>query len=233
MQTGQRTKNRLIGKLFSCLASLVGKKKKREPPKPPTLQELHKFIVFQVLEMSARYKVYCQLFSETQERIDLMEDCAPNFFTITHDTLLDDLAMILCRLTDPPTQGDRENPFENLVFERLLAEAGLERGKPESDEFYLLLRTIKKDCQKFRSHRNRRIAHAEVSTALNKAQLPKISKEALKDSVENIILLLKKVDGYLGLVDTEYEDMILEGDGNQIIWLLEQACAHKICRTKQ
>ncbi|HVS80322.1 MAG TPA: hypothetical protein VHE60_01140 [Pyrinomonadaceae bacterium] len=69
-----------------------------------------------VLWVHAKWTIYRQLFATSEERISLLNDFAPDFFQIVHDSVLHDIVLTMGRLTDPAETGDKEN----LTFEQLI-----------------------------------------------------------------------------------------------------------------
>src|ERR1700730_13659714 len=59
--------------------------------------------------LRSKWREYKELFGKGQERIDLLNFAASNFFFFLNRLLFEDAMLHLCRLTDPPKSRDRAN----------------------------------------------------------------------------------------------------------------------------
>jgi hypothetical protein len=119
------------------------------------LGELHFALSNEVTWLHLKWKDYRTLFAHSQERIDLLNEAAPDFFGNLHRTLWEDVLLHLCRLTDPPKSMGRDN-LTILQLPLLIEDIGLH----EQVKNFAALAAVK--TQFARDRRNRRLAHLEL-----------------------------------------------------------------------
>jgi hypothetical protein len=80
-------------------------------------------------------------------------------------------------------------------------------------------------CTPFRERRNKKIAHADLSTVLkyNPDLLPGISRMMIEDVLTRLRELFNHIIGHFEDSETAYEHVIYLGDGDTIVSLLERA----------
>jgi hypothetical protein len=71
--------------------------------------ELFHSIKGDVTKLHMYWKVYRQLFAVGEQRIALLNETGPLVFSILQHLLLDEVTLGICRLTDPPVFGKKEN----------------------------------------------------------------------------------------------------------------------------
>ena len=164
--------------------------------------------------------IYRQLYATSETAIDLLNRSGSNVFYLLQFLLLDDCALRLSKLTDPPSQGR----FENLSVRKLIDTLG------ESDEDLLkgelksLAEELNARCEKFRALRNKRIAHADLDHALQIAAdpLPGISREDVERALESLRNTMNKIEYHYFQSQTLYAEVIIpyDSDGNKLLKIL-------------
>jgi hypothetical protein len=82
---------------------------------PPQIEPIYNVIYNQITWAFAIWKELKYLFSE-KIRIDLINHCAPTYFSNMQRATLNEIQLVICRLTDPKESGRYENvSFYNLI----------------------------------------------------------------------------------------------------------------------
>lgn len=105
-----------------------------------------------------KWEEFESLFGASQAQVDLLNGSAPLFFRIVQDLLWEDALIHLCRMTDPPSRGKKQNlTIQNLP----------DLVKPEiRKSLETLISQADQKTQFARDWRNRRIAHKDLDLAL-------------------------------------------------------------------
>ncbi len=193
-------------------------------PMPQGLANIYKNLDREVSSLHAKWKIFHQLYVTSEERVKFFSEIAPDFFGVIQHVLRDDIFLSISRLTDPLKSAGKEN----LTLVRLL-----ENLNPIDDpQFYqnieVSVKKIESYCQPFREWRKRRIAHSDLATVLeyHPDPLPGISGEMIEGALQRISALLNQILGHYESAETIYTEVILRGDANDVVFLLEQAVAH-------
>ncbi len=130
-----------------------------------------------------------QLFESGDENIELMKWSASTaFFGFIQFALFESVVSGVCRLTDPATSGNPDNPNENLSLQRLtnyIYEADNRAGKWARRQYH-------NEVQKFeplRTMRNNVISH----TDLEHQQLP-CTLEEMDSATEALVRVIESID---------------------------------------
>lgn len=179
----------------------------------------------EVLWLHAKWKIFRQLFGKNEQRIALLNDFAPDFFEIVHDSILYDVFLTLSRLTDPAEMG----PWKNLTFQRLVKMLETDGHQQLASKLTPVLKTINERCEPIRPWRNKRIAHRDFGSGLQYEPdpLPGVSRQMVEDALAIVRQFMTELHIALKNADTEYADIDLRGDGDQIVWYLKQAGAYR------
>jgi hypothetical protein len=139
-----------------------------------------------------KWSEFQELFGKGQERIDLLNTVASNFFHFLHRMLFEDAMLHLCRLTDRPRMVDRETLTVRALNDRVSDPALKASMEIKTEE-------VRENCQFARKWRNRRLAHTDLITLRegHALALPPV------DSA-NIDTALKSIDDLLTLVEDHY-----------------------------
>jgi AbiU2 len=124
------------------------------------------------------------LFRKNAQRIELMNALSPQFFGEIQMIWADDVILHVCRLTDEPSERNRER----LSLAQLHKKNAL--GPDVDREFKRTLKRLWKDAQRnsqpLRNYRNVRIAHLDKPTSLGATPLAGITAQQIEDSLSPI-----------------------------------------------
>jgi hypothetical protein len=156
----------------------------------------------------------------TAENVALLNRSAPRFFAIGQMTWLQDVYLSFCRLTDPPRSAGKDN----LCFERyveLIDPATHPNLRQTVTNLVVHLQTY---CRFARDHRNRRIAHLDLSTKLGRHPQPvaQVTKAEIEGGFDRIRNLINTIEVAYGLNSTLF-GFDEEGDGTDVVQLLRDA----------
>ena len=170
------------------------------------------------------WKIYDQLFG-TKERIALLNSRASQVFASMQNSILDNCALALARLTDRSSIGR----FENLSIPKLIelvADEDAELASAMQDVYDKLEEKV----EKFRRHRHKRIAHLDLDTATKEADLEPYIFGDIAASLALIEELLNIYEYAHRGSRTIYSAVILPlgSDGEALIRALKEADAYKV-----
>ncbi len=138
----------------------------------------------QVTWVHLKWKEYLTLFAASKARIEFLNEAAPAFFGDLQSTLLDDVLLHLCRLTDPPkSSGKRNLTIECLPS--LISDAFLR------EEVEGLLTGVRETTSFAREWRNRRLAHREFPVFIT-ADVESVTPGS-RHNVEEALASIRKV----------------------------------------
>lgn len=143
------------------------------------------------------------LFGESEERILLLNKSAPSFFRLVQDILLESVLLRISRLTDNAASGGGGKK-DNLSVHRLPSMV----GDPIRGKIEVLSKVCSEKCEFAQKWRNRRIAHRDLSLALEQKSaepLPLANRELINDAVTSISALLNEVDRHYRGFTTCYD----------------------------
>ena len=174
----------------------------------------------EVIQLSYRWKVFRQLFDSGPENLSVLNKSGSYVFGLLQTLMIDDTILALSRLTDTERSMGRENAsLKNL----------LEKSKPHldqvtRDELTSSFLSLNAYVQNLRVHRNKVIAHKDLSHALGASSLPNVRYDDLENSME----ILRKILTDLGLKlfnqQTCYEVTSRFGtDGEHLLSVLRKA----------
>ena len=182
-------------------------------------EQIYENVYQQVVRLHAHWRILHQLFS-TEERRRFLDEKASAFFGIIQEALTESVLMALMRLTDPAET--RRGRDQNLSLARLV-----ESVRGSDDEFSRsideTLQEIQYHCGAFREWRNRVIAHTDQPTVFRVRPLPAILQEEIERAMQSIRGLMHRIEYHLQKGDVRYEEVISKGDGDDIVFFLQQA----------
>ncbi len=187
-----------------------------------SLEEVLSRLFYDFTWLRAKYKIYRQLFLESQERIDFLLEQAYGVFIITEASLLNDIVVSIIRMVE--TAGaHKHDKRQVLCLDQLVK-------RLELNGYTDLARKTQEDIDKLGEKlgpvwaiRNKLVAHKNLLTALQRdakpiAQIPQRDIEVILDGIEKV---LTTVGDELGQhYSPEYVQ--LQGDGDSLVRLLEE-----------
>lgn len=185
---------------------------------PSNINEIYGQLKTEITWLHGRWIVYRQLFGTSEKRIDLLNECASSFFYILQDVLIGEVQVSLSKLTDPARTGR----FENLSLEQLQTrletngEAYLAKKNREIlDELHI-------QCEPFRTWRNKRLAHLDLSTAMRSSPnpLPGISLEMIENALQLVRTYMNQIEQHYNDSEYGYEHFLMQSDGDALVAML-------------
>lgn len=179
------------------------------------LGQLHFDLRREIIMLHAKWHEFTQLYAHSEERVKILNRVAPWFFFLLQRTLLNDVLLHLCRLTDAPEQLEHEN----LTLRRIPEE--LPPGELRESVEQRLANLL--DAVKFaRQHRNKKLAHLDLPTYRD--EHPEPLQPATKQAVESALSITRSLMHevqyhYVGSKEA-YEQVFAAGDTQSLLgWL--------------
>lgn len=193
---------------------------------PSNVNEIFQELKTEVTWLHARWIIYRQLFAQAPKRIDLLNECASTFFYTIQDVLIGDVQIALSKLTDPARTGANEN----LSFEQL-QERVEKQGEPSlQTTLRQILDELKQKCVPFRTWRNKRLAHLDLTTAMKSTlnPLPGISRQMVEEALDLVRKYLNAIQIHYEKSETGYEHFIMTAsDGEALISMLKHGLRYE------
>lgn len=195
-----------------------------------TKKEVFDKISSELLWLHARWIFYGQLFNSSRKRRALLDKSARLLFWIIETSLMDEILLGLCKLTDPA----KMNGNDNLSFKQL--HLALEDDDPNLDfdikkQLEDALDNLDGKCKEFRTLRNKRLAHLDLQAALGVAKKPLPSKtiKMIENALEQMRDYMNTVEKHDGKEPTGYKDFLVSpwGDPEALVSLLKQGMRYK------
>jgi hypothetical protein len=185
------------------------------PILPEDIREIFMWLCQDVASLHLKWRFYLELFG-SEDATRLLSELVLGSFKVIEESLRMDMAMSICRLSDPPATGRHEN----LSF-RTLAEACDGIGSVSE-----LLGCFLTACEPVRAYRNKRVGHNDLITVIkpNENPLPGIGKRQIDEILDLAGRILKAI--YLHLVGSDsglsFEPFVI-GGADELLRLLRQA----------
>jgi len=193
---------------------------------PEPIQDIFEGLWQEVVSLHAQWKLYLDLYGDP-EKIDLLNETVPSVFQVIEESVRTNMIVSFGRLTDASSTGKKSNLSLDRLVKLLSEQAICEGGFVRSAEKQLL--DIKAQCEPLTRHRNLRVAHKDLNTAINYHEnpLPGIGKLQVVQALKSIGDLMNSVQMYFEKCDTKYGCGIQRGTGKDLICLIEQALEYK------
>ena len=138
----------------------------------------------QLVMLHEHWAQWQKLFGESKERVTLLNACAPWFFNVLQGLLIREVLLAISRLTDPVGSGQRTN----LVIRTLLSDPALKQRPEVTTELESAVIASEQAAEKFRTHRNKYIAHLDHAVAVGSGErlVPGVSAEEITDVVQKL-----------------------------------------------
>lgn len=182
---------------------------------PDILENKIKAIDAEVLRLHYKWKYFKQVFG-TNEKVALLNDAAPVFFSYLWNSMLFDILLSFSRLLDPRASCGQENlSFANLASE--ISDGSLKA------ELLKLISELNAKTQAIDVWRNKELAHNDLSHSLKSATLPPIQVNDFTERLgiirQIMNILHRRFSGHTVL----YEECFASepGDGNSLIFHLK------------
>lgn len=171
--------------------------------------------------------LYRQLFATNPYRIDLINRTSSNLFVEFQWLVIDSMIISLSKLTDAARMRKNENlsfHYLNEILREMNEEALAQELAKELQELVNI-------CEKFRNIRNKRVAHNDLFTALQKegAPLPGVSLSEIETALKHSRNIMNNVELHFDRSQTLYDKIILPlaNDGRSVLIWLQKGLAYE------
>jgi hypothetical protein len=179
---------------------------------PSDLFDVHAQISDDLVFLCLHWKEYKKLFATDQNRIDLLNATAPNFFAHLDDLVWSTTMLGLCRLTDPPKSVGRDNltvrRLPRLVPDSILASKVQDEvgAAVDSAEFA-------------RDWRNRRLAHRSLELLKNPhlAPLASATRAGVEGSIDLLCKVLNTISVHYDGVHHDFNGVVTAFEGSEAL----------------
>ncbi len=181
-----------------------------EIPEPHTA--IHEAIDNEVSWVHLIWKVFRQLYAE-KATVELLNRVAPTWAKIQQDALLDDVMLSLTRLTDPPETFN----CENLVLDRLVPLARASGDEKIVQTVIDGIQGVKDACADLRKHRNKRLAHNDLTTSLADEGMLLPSRQIIETALSLIRNIMNAINVHFRGGPTMYKEVSSQGEADPLI----------------
>jgi hypothetical protein len=187
---------------------------------PDSLQEIFEGLWQETVSLHAHWELYLDLYGDPK-KIRILNATVPSVFQLIEENLRANMIVSFGRLTDPSKTGKKDNLSLARLVESLPAHC--------DDDFVCSanqrLVDIQSQCEPITTHRNRRVAHNDLATAIHYHEnpLPGIGQSRITEALKMIAELMNSVQMYFQNGETTYGHCIQRGTGKDLIFLLEQS----------
>lgn len=143
----------------------------------------------QVAQLLFRWKLYGQLFNSGSGNIELLNKSGSNVFRLLQILILQDVMMSLSKLTDRAKTG----PHENASIKNVVAKASAALPVATKDEVDALITKLEGHVQNVRVHRDKCLAHADLTHTLQASALPSVTYDELEMAMRTLQEIIAKV----------------------------------------
>lgn len=203
-----------------------------EPPTriPPAIHMVFTRLKEVVIEIHFRWLTYRELFTVSEARVDLLNECAGPFFVIIHELLLAEVQLDVCKLIERARSGKHENLSLEQLQERLTVNGDSSLAQQCSQ----FLAQIQMHAAHFRDRRNKKLAHIDLTTALGAALTPLAggTRKAIEDTLRAVRTYMNAIENHYDGAETGYEhSLIHEGATALVARLQDSRRYHEHIRT--
>lgn len=148
------------------------------------------------------------------------------FFYVVQETLVDEVQVMLSKLTDPAQTGSHEN----LSLEQLQSRVEKHGDANLAQRLRVLLDDFHKKCKTFRVRRNKALAHLDLATALQGTTnpLPGVSRQMIEDALALLRDYMNEIQIHYDDSEQGYEHFIMHAsDGEALIGILKHGIRYE------
>ena len=181
----------------------------------------------ELVALNDTWAQYEHLFTESDERIRLLNCCAGWFFGTVQRVLMREVILGISRLTDPPTMGR----YTNLVIASLLDDPALSEFPDLARELGSACERLKRHVDPIRKNRDKYIAHLDFEAAVRPTEelIPGIEK-GLIGSVIRDFAEVYNLHGTRILKQQSSFRLEPSGSSKSLIVILERSEEWKSCQ---
>jgi hypothetical protein len=197
---------------------------------PTTIQPLWDALQHEVINIHAYWINYRQLFGKSAERLNLLNECAGNFFFIIHDALLTNVQLSLCRLAGPAETFGKTN----ATLDTLLNEIGVLHVPSLTAQLTHRVQAYSACCENIKLRRNKELAHADLGALLQRhgcgdglSPIPGPLRQEIEDALAALRAFMNVVDGHFIGSPMAYEHFFSVDDGEALVDILKQGLRYR------
>ncbi len=170
---------------------------------PAPLGEIHHWLHDELTWLHIKWSNFCRLYAKDRERLDLLNAAAPTFFSELRQTLLEDVLLHLCRITDPP----KSKGHDTLTFRRIPVAIP---DRALRAVIQPLVEDTKQRTKFARDWRNRRLAHRELPATHGQAaqRLPQATRQDVEDALAALRKIMNQIERHYLNKSVLYEHSI-------------------------
>jgi hypothetical protein len=189
---------------------------------PSDTHEIYGPLFHDVCHLHRKWGIFCQLYGSGESIIALLNTAAPGFFRICEDLLADDVLLSISRLRDPKQTLRKDN----LTLERLVHSIDVTKYPRLRLDVERLLSDIRVKSAFVKAQRDRRIAHADLSTKLQVSLLSPPMRTDVEHVLQAIRSLMNAIELYFNMplyvrdvnvVCVDYTSPALYADAHRLI----------------
>jgi len=177
---------------------------------PEKIRKILMWLCQDVASLHNKWHFYLGLFSG-EDDTHLLSELALGSFNIIEESLRNDMTMLICRLSDPPTTGKHKN----LSLQTLSEECD------DIDNVSELLEDFLAACEPVRRYRHKRVGHNDLSTTIKPDEnpLPGIGRRRIDEILGLAGRILNVI--YQNFVDSElaFQPFLIGGADTLLHWL--------------
>lgn len=193
-----------------------------------SLESVFECVNKSVIQLSFRWKIFCQLFDSGPDNIALLNASGAEVFSLFQRLALDDVMLTLSRLTDPAYSG-RNKSDENASIKYLMEKAAASLDQDATAVLYAALKRLEDHVRDVRVHRNKALAHPDLQHTLQPDALPRVLYDDLEGAMKECRHLMSALGKSLFARTCSYEVIIPYGRGaSDLLSRLRKAHAQSI-----
>jgi len=186
---------------------------------PDELEPIFEGLQDDLVWLHGRWKLYRQLYAESELRIELLNETASSFFYQLQNTLLDDVILSIARMTERKEIAGREN----LVLAQIIDKLDDSKHSDLQGRLERQLAKIEEVCKPLRKNRHQLIAHRDLEAAISDTDVPGISRAQVEEALSAIRKFMNTIQGYFADSETGYDNFIMQADANSLVAALKRA----------
>ena len=192
-----------------------------------TLESVFECVNQSVIQLSFRWKIFCQLFDSGPDNIALLNTSGAEVFCLFQRLALDDAIMALSHLTDPEFSG-RSKSNKNASINYLLRKVTASLDQDTNTELQASLARLEDHVKNLRVHRNKALAHADLRHTLQPDALPQVLYDDLESAMKECRNLMGKLGELFFARTCSYDVIIPFGrSGSDLLSHLRKAHAQR------
>jgi hypothetical protein len=186
------------------------------PAIPEPIRDIFAQLGQDVAWLHYKWNSYLELFAKP-ENAALLSDMVRALFQLMEESLRNDMTMAIARLNDPPRSMGKENCSIATLVERLA-------GHPVHPRLQVLLREFKAACEPIEKHRNKRVGHNDLATAIKPHEhpLPGVGRSQVDTILGLAAKILRTTVDQFDSIEYGFDRMIKIGGADDLMFWLRK-----------